>query len=295
MSAHKRVILTVKSALEGKEKAVATVLDVLKKSNVEVFIDMHRFEDVECTSGCKAAKTAKNVDAVVVIGGDGTILRAVREFRSLHVPFITVNRGRLGFMAELAMSDVPSLLPQLLSGKGVLETRSILGVSVERSGKSAFECTALNEAVISQGAISRLIELHAKVGDETLTTFHADGLIVSTPTGSTAYSLAAGGPIVHPHLAAMILTPINPHSFSQKPLVLPQHLPVEVSVHVRGKAINLEVGLSVDGQEYFHLKEKDVVHIKTLADDVQFLRTKKDTFLSTLRTKLKWGDGPETM
>lgn len=295
MSAYKRVILTVKTALDEKEKAVSAVLDVLKKAKAEVFIDPTRFAGAPSAKNCPSCENVKDIDAVIVIGGDGTILRAVREFRHLRVPFITINRGRLGFMAELAMADVPTMLPALLSGKGTVETRSILTVFVERAKKKTFQSTALNEAVISQGAISRLIELHAKVGNEKLTTFHADGLIVSTPTGSTAYSLAAGGPIVHPNLAAMILTPINPHSFSQKPLVLPQHLPVEVSVHVRSQAINLEVGLSVDGQEYFQLQEKDHVHIAMLPDDVQFLRAKKDTFLSTLRTKLKWGDGPETM
>lgn len=290
MSVFKNVVLTVKSALNDKEQTVASVLSVLEKAGVNVYIDHHRMKDLECAHDLPHFDTSSPVDAVIVIGGDGSILRAVREFQSYHVPFISVNRGRLGFLAELESSEVGTLLPRLLDGKGMSETRSLLEVEVRRSGRTPFSCTALNEAVIAQGAIARLIELQASVGKEELTTFHADGLIVATPTGSTAYNLAAGGPIVHPALDAMILTPINAHSFSQKPLVLPGHLHIDVAVRVPRKMDDMEIGLSVDGQEYFLLEPNDTVHIHALPAAVQFLRAKEDTFIATLRTKLKWGE-----
>ena len=150
---------------------------------------------------------------------------------------------------------------------------------------------ALNEAVVAQGTIARLVDLKTEVNGEDLTTFHADGLIIATPTGSTAYSLAAGGPIVHPAQLATILTPINPHSFSQKPIVLPSSDEIKVTVLTKeNKFKDAEVILTLDGQVYVPLKNGDVIHASGCKTTVQFLRRKQDTFFGTLRTKLKWGE-----
>lgn len=293
MVKYRHIALTVKSDMPQKEQTLLRVLRALKQAGATVFIDEKRCKDAPCAAHLPGFGPKTGIDAVVCVGGDGTILRAVREFGRLRVPFITINRGTLGFLAELSLDDAVKHLKDLLDGRGVLETRATLSVSVKRGKKKIYDGIALNETVIAQGAIARLIELPTTVNRQKLTTFHADGLIVSTPTGSTAYSLAAGGPILHPHLSALILTPINPHSFSQKPLVLPGHLPVELTVHARERVRDTEVGLSLDGQEYLRLQDEDRVTIHIAPEPISFLRLHKDTFFSVLRAKLKWGEGPD--
>lgn len=287
-----RIGLTVKKQMEKKALVVSQALKILEKAGASVFVDAQRLEDVAAAKQFAPLEGNRDIDAMLTIGGDGTILRAVREYADLRVPFITVNRGTLGFLADMTIAEAATALPKILAGKGVSEDRAQLTVSVHRGPSVVYSGTALNEAVIAQGALARLISLNAMVGSESLTTFHADGLIVSTPTGSTAYNLAAGGPVVHPHLSATILTAINPHSFSQKPLVLPGHLPVTVTVELQDRR-EIDIGLSVDGQEYFLLKHGDRVVVKHAPHPVQFLRASSASFFTTLRAKLRWGEGPE--
>jgi NAD+ kinase len=192
------------------------------------------------------------------------------------------------------MNEAEELLPLFLRGEGIIEERQLLSIAVERAGKNVFSGRALNEAVIAQGVIARLLDLKASVGGEPLTTYRADGLIIATPTGSTAYSLAAGGPMVHPRLSALILTPINPHSFSQRPIVVPGDQTVEVEVlKKRATSIDSEVNLTLDGQTYEPLQRFDRVIAHPHTETVKFLRRGQDTFYATLRQKLKWGDRPE--
>lgn len=276
MPLYKRVGLTVKQIMSDKEETVSHILSILTKEGVDVVMDIEKDHAI---------------DALLVIGGDGTILRAVRELQNFSIPIISVNRGSVGFLAEIAMKEADNLLPSLLNGEGVIEERSILSVQVLREGKEIFQCYGLNEAVISQGTISRLLDLKTSVGGEELATFHADGLIIATPTGSTAYSLAAGGPVVHPRLSALILTPINPHSFNQRPIVLPGINDVETEVTNCNQSHHLSaVSLTIDGQVYHELQKNDRVKAHIHAETVKFVRRREDTFFHTLRTKLKWGE-----
>jgi len=289
---YKRVGITVKSGLEDKDGAVEKVIEILRKIGVkEICIDSKRTEGLECAKDLVPFESEKDIDLLVVIGGDGTILRAVRELNTFSTPILSVNRGTVGFLAETELEEAEELFPQLLNGEGVLEKRDILAISAHRDGKELHSGFALNEAVIAQGTIARLVDLDTFVNGESLTSFHSDGLIISTPTGSTAYSLASGGPIVHPQLSATILTPINPHSFSQKPVVIPSQQEVEVKVCTKpNKFQDAEVVLTLDGQVYIPLKNKDVVKACACGDTVKFLRRKQDTFFGTLREKLKWGE-----
>jgi NAD+ kinase len=208
------------------------------------------------------------------------------------VPILSVNRGTLGFLAETALDEAETIIPKLLGGKGKIEKRSLLAVRAQRGKRILYSGYVLNEAVISQGAIARLIDLKTMVQGEHLTTFHADGVILATPTGSTAYSLAAGGPIVHPRLPCTIVTPINPHSFTQKPIVLPHDQSVHIEVMTKdNKFSDVRVSLTLDGQTYVTLKRGDVVSAALDGTTVKFLRRKEDTFYETLRNKLKWGEG----
>lgn len=292
--AYRRIGVTVKSDLSEKDSVVQSVLGILKKSGAEVCIDRERFTSAKDRKGLKTFSCTDDIDLLVVLGGDGTILRTVRELENFSVPILSVNRGYIGFLAEMSVDEADSLLPQFLAGKGMLDERSVLHVEALRGSKAFHDGYVLNEAAISQGSIARLIDVKTTVNREPLTVYRSDGLIISTPTGSTAYTLAAGGPIVHPELAAMILTPINSHTFSQKPIVLPGNHTVEAEILSRSKKFGgVEVSLTLDGQTYLRLKPGDRIRATITEKTVKFLRRKKETFYSTLRSKLKWGERPE--
>lgn len=288
MSTYRNVGLTVKPSLDGCERIVGSVISILQKNGASVSIDAKHMESIDCAKGFSSI--GKDMDLLVVIGGDGTILRASRQFSGYDVPILGINRGVVGFLAEINADEMETLLPALLNGGGVIEERGKLDVRVRRGDSEIFRASALNDAAISQGTISRLIELNASVRGEPLSVYHADGLIIATPTGSTAYSLAAGGPVIHPSIAAVVVTPINPQSLSQRPIVLSGSEKIDVQVVERKHGRHEpQVGLTVDGQVYQELKGDDVVSVTLDAKKALFLRRKEDTFFHTLRTKLKWG------
>lgn len=291
MTVYKRIGLTTKPHLTDKDDIVSRILSILQKEGAEIFIDHPNVGDLPCTKALPTMTDHADIDALLVIGGDGTILRSVRELHTFSVPLLSVNKGAVGFLAEIGIEEADTLLPQLVRGEGMIDERSILSVHVLRNNTEVFQSFALNEAVISQGTISRLLDLKTSAGGEHLANFHADGLIVATPTGSTAYSLAAGGPVVHPRLSALILTPINPHSFNQRPIVLPGDVDVEAEVNkCNDSFLQSTVSLTLDGQIYFELQKHDRIVSRLHTETVKFIRRREDTFFHTLRTKLKWGE-----
>jgi NAD+ kinase len=292
--AFKRVGVTVKSDLDQRDAVVADVLEILRSSGAHVVIDKERMGGVSGTEGLDCYDCTDDIDLLIVMGGDGTILRAVRELKNFSVPVLCINRGAVGFLAEMRVDEAGEWLPRFLHGEGVIEERNVLRVVAKRGAEELYNGFVLNEAVISQGSIARLIDLKTTINGEDLTTFRADGLIISTPTGSTAYTLAAGGPIVYPELSATILTPINSHTFSQKPIVIPGSHRVRVEVMAKeNKFQDTEVSLTLDGQTYVTLQRKDVIEAYIDDRTVKFLRRAKETFYGMIRAKLKWGDRPE--
>ncbi len=289
---YKRVGVTVKSDLDHRDEVVTTVIDLLRAEGAEVFVEEKRKERVP--PSLPYFKTLGDIDLLLVIGGDGTILRTVRELACFDVPVLSVNRGTVGFMAEMSIDEAPVLLPKFLHGEGFIEERSVLRIEVRRGSRPLVEGYVLNEAVIAQGSIARLIDLRTTVNGDELTVFRADGLIIGTPTGSTAYTLAAGGPIVHPQIAATMLTPINSHTFNQKPIVIPASHVVEVEVLGKpGKFSDLQVTLTLDGQTFVPLSRGDIIKAAVHDKRMKFLRRDSETFYGTLRQKLKWGERPE--
>ncbi len=291
---YKRVGITVKSDLDHRDDAVRTVIEILKNAGAEVLMEEKRKDRVPESVSVPCFSNVADLDLLLVIGGDGTILRTVRELACFSVPILSVNRGTVGFMAEMNISEAAELLPKFLRGEGHREERSVLRIEARRESRPLVEGFVLNEAVIAQGSIARLIDLKTTVNGDELTTFRADGLIIGTPTGSTAYTLAAGGPIVHPQIAATILTPINSHTFNQKPIVIPADHVVEVEVLGKSaKFGDLQVTLTLDGQTFTPLSRGDRIKASVHGERVTFLRRNSQTFYGTLRTKLKWGERPE--
>ena len=289
--AYKNVGVTIKSDLPDKDEAVEHVFSILCKKGVRVFADHERTKGITCVKDHPQITQKTPLDLLIVIGGDGTILRVVREMGDHLPPILGVNKGAVGFLAEISFEEAHALIPHFLQGKGTVEERPLIHITALRKKKTLIEGHVLNEAVIAQGAIARLFDLKTEINSEPLTTFHADGLIIATPTGSTAYSLAAGGPIVHPKISAMILTPLNSHSFAQKPIVIPGNQSIRVEINKKSnKFLDTEVSLTLDGQTYHTLLRQDIVEARMSNRTVNFLRRTQDTFYGTLRTKLKWGE-----
>ena len=229
-------------------------------------------------------------DLVVVLGGDGTLIgMAGRIARSgADTPILGVNFGSLGFLTEITLPELYQALESALEGRATVEERGMLTARTVRGSHAFAEHTVLNDIVVTRGAMSRIIEMSVSVGDEPVVRFRADGLLIATPTGSTAYNMAAGGPIVHPAVDAILLTPIAPHTLSNRPIVIP----ATAEVHVRPiTEENAEVFVTFDGQAGFPLQADDIVSVRRAAQPLRIVKSSRRTYFELLREKLKWGGG----
>ena len=228
-------------------------------------------------------KLYKNLDAVIVLGGDGTILESARYAALNGVPVIGMNLGRLGYLAELEMNEI-MLLEKIVAGEYMVDERSLLKISIKSQKKGKIYCGyALNEVVVSNGSTPRLITLALCEGKETVATYRADGLIVATPTGSTAYSLSAGGVVVDPRLKCFCVTPICPHSLTARPLMVPDSVSLEI---VNQSQREKMVWLTLDGRQNYELYYGDSVCVTKAPILAKFLRIKPQSFYQTLRQKM---------
>lgn len=228
---------------------------------------------------------AAQVDLIVVLGGDGTLLSMARAVGDLGVPLLGVNLGGLGFLTATTLDEMLPALEAFLAGRMAVEERMMLGARVLRNGQRLAEHAALNDVVITKSAMSRIVDLSVSVEGQYATAYRADGLIISTPTGSTAYSLSAHGPILFPTMDAIVLTPICSHTLTNRPIVLPGSVRIEVTL-----LTDQEVMLTIDGQVGFHLREGDTVAVQPAASRIRLVRFPHKDFFSVLRTKLKWGE-----
>jgi NAD+ kinase len=232
---------------------------------------------------------ADDAGVVIAFGGDGTLLDAARAVvhSSGDAPLIGINLGRLGFLTEVGRSEMLGALDALIAGKGRIETRLMLEGDVTRSGGTLATRLALNDIVITRGALSRMVEMDVQVDGQFVCHVKADGLIVATATGSTAYNLSAGGPIVHPSLDALVLTPIAPHTLTHRPLVLPASARIDVRPLVEPQS---DIIATFDGQYGVTLQAGDVVGIQRAPRLLRLLHTSSRTHFDMLREKLKWGN-----
>lgn len=272
----------------GQPQAAETVRGLVKwlgDRGIEARVDLECAKLTDRPAEETVALAAE-VDLLVSLGGDGTLLSVARASGSRRVPILGVNLGSLGFLTEVNVEEMLPTLETVLAGNAKVVSRMRLEVQAFRDGEELGRFMALNDAVISKTALSRMIDLETLAGGETVTVYHADGLIVSTPTGSTAYSLSAGGPLLLPGLEAIVLTPICPHSLTQRPLVLPVDSEIEVVVHTRGG----EATITMDGQEGMDLWDGDRVAMRRSPHPVDIIASPLRTRFQILRAKLRWGE-----
>jgi len=267
-------------------EAVQALQSWLEDRDLTAVLDKHAANAV-ARAGSARSEIAEKVDLMVVLGGDGTLLAVARAIGSRPVPILGVNLGTLGFLAEISQEELFSTLDEALAGGCQVEPRMRLEVSVARAGEVVGHYLALNDAVLARTALSRMVDLEARADGVPVTTYTGDGLIVSTPTGSSAYSLSAGGPLVLPGVEAILLTPICPHTLTQRPLVLGHGSNVEVTVHnTRGG----DVQLTVDGQVGSELCEGDRVTVRRSEHPARLLVPRGRNRFQVMRTKLRWGE-----
>ena len=258
--------------------------EYLKKVDKDIYVEKHVAQLINLKKYKEFVRGKTDVDLLLVLGGDGTILSVVRTMRKFNTKIFGINFGNLGFMSEIPPVQIHKTLAKIFKGEYTIDNRLMLNVELIRSKRIIKRFHALNEAVISQGTLARLFYLKTKVNAKKLTTYFADGLIIATPTGSTAYNLSAGGPIVHPSLKTFIITPICPHSFTQKPIVIPDNKKIEVTVESKKN----QIYLTIDGQESALLEDGDIIRI-VRDGEAHFVRLPTESFFHTLREKLDWG------
>ena len=249
-----------------------------------------RREEIEAETGCPVESLAhdelvKAADLFVVLGGDGTMIGAARLIGDAEKPVLGVNFGTLGYLADFTVEDMIPTLELVLAGDYTIDRRLMLAATVERNGERMMHDRVLNDVVISKSALARIIEIETHVDKKFVNRFRADGLIISTPTGSTAYNLSAGGPVIYPSMDAVVITPICPHTLSNRPLVLPDDAEFELTL----KTPREEVALTLDGQVGMPLEYDDRVTVRKSRTGFQLIQAHTRNYFDVLRNKLKWG------
>lgn len=279
--------VAVKPNKPEAERLLRELTAWLRQRGLEVLLDPEVAAACPgCGPGLSRGELAARADLVIVLGGDGTILSIARLAESREVPILGVNLGSLGFLSEVTLPELFPTLELVLKDEFAVSRRLTLIAQVRRGSQLVGTYTALNDVVITKSAPSRIVELEALVNGEYVTTYRADGLIVATPTGSTAYCLSAGGPILYPTLPAMVVIPICPHTLTNRPLVLPDSARIEVIQRSAGE----DVHLTVDGQVDVGLQHRDAVVVERSARSVLLVKSPKLNYFELIRTKLRWGE-----
>ncbi|HEY6871467.1 MAG TPA: NAD(+)/NADH kinase [Geobacteraceae bacterium] len=258
----------------------------LEARGLTPLVEAHLARHLRYREGAESADIPNRADLVVVLGGDGTLISVARLVGDREVPILGVNLGSLGFLTEITLDELYPALESCLSGDYRLSERMMLRVALIRGGREIETHQVLNDMVINKGALARIIDMETTVSGSWLTTFKADGLIVSTPTGSTGYSLSANGPIIHPDLDCLAITPICPHTLTNRPIVVAS----DALITIRLRSQNEDVFLTLDGQVGFELKYDDVIRIERAAHRTRLVMSRSKDYFEVLRTKLKWGE-----
>ena len=262
----------------------------LRDRKVNVLMDADTAGLIGETSPHARAELPHRVDLIIVLGGDGTLLSVARIAHTADVPILGVNLGSLGFLTEISQNELYDTLRRVLDGDYTFEHRMLLSANLLRQGESVEEYHVLNDVVINKGALARIVNMKVKVNGQHMTSYRADGLIIATPTGSTAYSLSAGGPIIHPSMHALVLSPICPFDLANRPIVVPDQSILEVELTTP----NEDVRVTLDGQEGCEFLTGDVLVVKKAESAIKLIQAQGKNYYQLLRKKLHWGSRENT-
>ena len=257
----------------------------LRKQNYHIFLDTGTAAIINETSSYEKREISQQADLLIVLGGDGTLLSVARAAHPHNIPILAVNLGSLGFLAEISIDELYPTLENILAGKFEIENRMLLNACIWRNGEKVEDHNVLNDVVINKGAVARVISLQVLVNGQYMTSYRADGLIIATPTGSTAYSLSAGGPIIHPSMHTLVLSPICPFTLTNRSILIPDQSVIQVKLAAEYD----DVRVTLDGQEGYDMRAGDILEIKKTKTPLQLIRGPNKNYYQILRDKLHWG------
>lgn len=278
--------IIAKNNIEEPFEITKKLSNWLKERGVEVYVEKELGKKIRHPNSIDRREIPKLVDVILVFGGDGTFLGVAREACKYGTPILGINLGGLGFLTEVTIDELYPMMERIIDGDYEVEDRQMLITSIRRGKKNIGTYEVLNDVVINKGALARIIDLAIYIEDSHVTTYKADGIILATPTGSTAYSLSAGGPIVHPGIPVTIITPICPHTLTNRPLVVSSEMKVEIKVTTQEP----DTYLTLDGQIGVRLKTGDLIEVKRTDTSVKLIKSPFRDFFSILKTKLMWGE-----
>ncbi len=288
---YQTIALVVRQNTDGIEDTVADVADFLQAGGHAIVFEEQTASYLrQVRPGIRvmsASEIGAHCDAAIVMGGDGTMLGIARQLAPFDVPLIGINQGRLGFMTDIPIDGMLPVLSKILGGSYKAERRTLLEGSVVRNGETIHVGLAVNDVVVARGAGAGMAELRVDVDNHFMYNQRSDGLIIATPTGSTAYALSAGGPLLHPSLGGIVLVPIAPHALSNRPIVLPESSEIVVEI-VRGR----DISVNFDMQTFASLMAQDRIIIKRSPHTITFLHPEGWSYYNTLREKLHWNEYP---
>ena len=282
----RRVGVVAKPSPIRARPVLRSLLRRLHAHRVETILDFEAAKILgRPREGVDRADLGGRCDMLIVAGGDGTLLSVARALPRGGPPVLGVNLGSLGFLSDVSREDLAAVLPRILAGRYLVSRRMMLSVEVRRGERTRGRYRALNDVVIDKSALARILDIELTVDGQLITVYKADGLILSTPTGSTAYCLSAGGPIVHPGMQAIVVTPICPHTLTNRPLVIPGGLTLEAGVRTGDE----NVFLTLDGQVGLPLTRDDRIRVRRSTHDLRMVTLPDRSYFRVLRHKLKWG------
>ncbi|MEE3253762.1 MAG: NAD(+)/NADH kinase [Nitrospinota bacterium] len=287
----KKVGIFCKQKPNVDAKIVTKLTIWLESKNCTVYLEPNTAELIGKTSHLSKEEVAAHTDLLIVLGGDGTLLNVAGIAHPLEVPILGVNLGSLGFLTETTIENLYPTLEKVLDGKCEIENRMLLNASVLRNGENIEDFNVLNDIVINKGALARILNLKVFVDDQYMTSYRADGLIIASPTGSTAYSLSAGGPIIHPSMHALVLSPICPFALTNRPIVVPDSSIIKVQLTTRNAGE--DVRITLDGQTGYSIKSGDILEAKKADIPVKLIQAPGKNYYQLLRKKLHWGGTAE--
>ncbi|UOD34609.1 NAD(+)/NADH kinase [Deferribacteraceae bacterium V6Fe1] len=281
----KNIAIVAKPHTPNIKDITEKIISFLKKNDKNILLEKRAAEALCVDNYHSENEIRDNADLVIVLGGDGTLISAIRLLQEKSTPVLGINLGRLGFLTDTKIEDATSTLQEVFSGNYMIEKRMKLNVLVKNKDNATFKAQVINDLVINKGALARIIDIDVTVDNLFMNTYRADGIIISTPTGSTAYTLAAGGPIVYPTLNSIIVTPICPHALSHRPIVLHDTSKLRLKV----KDLDDKVFITCDGQEGKKMEVGEEVYVEKSNSSANLIVTKHHNYFTLLKEKLGWG------